>query len=221
MAKMMSVTGLMWLLAFLLPVLTFVGQNMCVWSAPRSLGDPSISLLYLSVLTVLMFLAAVLASIYLAVSGVFQRGTPGELSRRISRALACLTFMGLWILAIGSARSLRHRAFDRASHAGNPIVQALAQYRHEKGHYPESLDQLVPGYLPRIPFTGLIGYPEFVYNKDRHANETRADTYELAIFCPSAFMNFDRFFYWPSETYPDYLANQRVERIGTWAYLHE
>ena len=38
---------------------------------------------------------------------------------------------------------------------------------------------------------------------------------------PNGIMDFDVFFYWPSETYPDAIYGGVVERIGDWAYVHE
>jgi hypothetical protein len=35
--------------------------------------------------------------------------------------------------------------------AGNPIVQAMNQYRQANGYYPSTMDTLVPAYLGRVP----------------------------------------------------------------------
>ena len=136
-------------------------------------------------------------------------------------ALSCLCFIGLWILAVGSANSLRHRAFVRASQVGDRLVQAIVQYRDHKGEYPDHLDRLVPGYLEEIPYTGMIAYPEFSYRKNRNDIQTNPGSFELRIDCTSGGINFDRFIYWPSETYPDRIQDNGVERIGKWAYVHE
>jgi hypothetical protein len=45
---------------------------------------------------------------------------------------------------------------------------------------------------------------------------TAEPSWELSIPCPLGMLNWDEFFYRPSETYPE-----PVERIGTWAYVHE
>jgi hypothetical protein len=45
--------------------------------------------------------------------------------------------------------------------------------------------------------------------------------WELRVPCPIGLLNWDVFFYWPSETYPDYAYGGSVERIGGWAYVHE
>jgi hypothetical protein len=145
----------------------------------------------------------------------------GELVRRASMALNCVCFVGLWILAVGTASSLRHQAFVRSSRVGDQLVAALARYRTDKGEYPESLNQLMPGYRDEIPYTGMIAYPEFSYRKDRNDIQTKPGSYEPRINCTSGGINFDRFIYWPSETYPDRIQGNGVEPIRKWAYVHE
>lgn len=217
----MSTTGQMWLWAVLLPAITFLSQNMCVWPAPRFLGGVALMLLWGSAYTVFFFLAALPASVYFVATSLIYRNKDGELVRRISMALSCLCFIGLYLLAIRSANSLRHRTFVQASRVGDRLVQALAQYRDDKGEYPDSLDRIIPGYLEEIPYTGMIAYPGFFYRKDRNDIQTNPGSYELRIDCTSGAINFDRFIYWPSETYPDRIQDNRVERLYKWAYVHE
>jgi hypothetical protein len=217
----MSTTGQMWLWAVLLPVITFLSQNLCVWPAPRFLGVVAVVLLNASLCTLLVFIAAFPGLMYFVATSFIYRNRAGELFRRISFALSCLCFIGLWILAIGSANLLRHRSFVQASRVGDRLVHALAQYRDDKGEYPDSLDRLIPGYLEEIPYTGMIAYPEFSYSKDRNDIRTNPGSFEVRINCTSGGINFDRFIYWPSETYPDRIQGNGVERIGKWAYVHE
>ena len=40
---------------------------------------------------------------------------------------------------------------DRGYAVSAPIINALEQYKSEKGTYPDSLDELVPDYLTSIP----------------------------------------------------------------------
>jgi hypothetical protein len=69
--------------------------------------------------------------------------------------------------------------------------------------------------------TGMIGYPEFTYVRDRHYVWKNPGGYELRVDCPSGFLNWDQFIYWPSERYPDELGGNGIERVRTWAYIHE
>jgi hypothetical protein len=75
--------------------------------------------------------------------------------------------------------------------------------------------------LEEVPYTGMIAYPQFLYSKDRNDIQTNPGSYGLRIEYTSGGINFDRFIYWPSETYPDTIKDNWVERIHKWAYVHE
>jgi hypothetical protein len=45
--------------------------------------------------------------------------------------------------------------------------------------------------------------------------------WELRVPCSNGMLNWDVFFYWPSEDYPDHAYGGSIERIGKWAYVHE
>jgi len=45
--------------------------------------------------------------------------------------------------------------------------------------------------------------------------------WELSIPCGLGVLNWDVFFYWPTEDYPKRTHGGSVERIGRWAYVHE
>jgi hypothetical protein len=172
-------------------------------------------------LTIFFVLFAIPAALIFPIIGLVKRKKDGEAVRGISKAIACLCFVGFWFLAAGASESIRHRSFVAASYVGDRIVHALSEYRDKNGEYPTQLGQLVPGYLDAMPYTGMIGYPEFSYDKDHNDLETKPGEYELRIDCTSGALNWDRFIYWPSEKYPDRIQGNGVERIRAWAYVHE
>lgn len=45
--------------------------------------------------------------------------------------------------------------------------------------------------------------------------------WELRVPCSLGVLNWDVFFYWPSEVYPQRLYGGSIEQIGGWAYVHE
>jgi hypothetical protein len=49
----------------------------------------------------------------------------------------------------------------------------------------------------------------------------RDAAWELRIPCSLGILNWDVFFYWPSERYPERIYGGSTERIGRWAYVHE
>ncbi len=49
----------------------------------------------------------------------------------------------------------------------------------------------------------------------------RNTPWELGIDCPNGMLNWDVFFYWPTQDYPQRIYGGTVERIGAWCYVHE
>lgn len=117
-------------------------------------------------------------------------------------------------------RGYRTRRFAAAAERGNVINDALSRYRRVNGDYPESLEDLVPEFLDEVPFTDLMAHPEFQYTKEVSWSVPEGQ-YELLVWCGRGIGNFDRFFYWPSETYPEEGLGGWIERIRNWAYVHE
>jgi hypothetical protein len=65
----------------------------------------------------------------------------------------------------GNARENR-----RVRSEADRIVEAVRAHRRDHGVYPDSLQQLVPRYLPRLPhakYTGPMGFT-YVVSSDRH-----------------------------------------------------
>lgn len=113
----------------------------------------------------------------------------------------------------------RVRRVVPAAERAQPILSALARYQQDRGKYPETLNELIPQYLTEIPSTGVTKYPSFYYLKTPRHGLSEVG-YELGVPCVS-FHGFDRFFYWPTEVYPDHLNGNDIERVGKWAYMHE
>ena len=118
----MSATWPIWLLAVLLPAITLLGQNMCVWPTPRFLARGSDAALGFGLHG--LSLPRRPPCLGLLHRDQFHLPEHGGKLVSASLALSCLCFMPLWILAVKKARSLRHQAFVRASRVGDCIVQA-------------------------------------------------------------------------------------------------
>lgn len=70
--------------------------------------------------------------------------------------------------------------------------------------------------------TALLGEPDGSATPKNYILKLEENSpWELRIRCPLGGINWDVFFYWPSEDYPDEIYGGVVERIGDWAYVHE
>jgi hypothetical protein len=144
---------------------------------------------------------------------------------RLSAALLAGT-LGM-IALIVPLDILRMSGMQSAARRAQPLIAALETYRADRGKYPASLSDLVPDYLHRVPATGMLGYPQFSYDREARVpgrSRTRSGAspaYDLYVDCPLLLLGFDTFHYWPSQDYPDQMWGGGVERIDGWAYVHE
>lgn len=186
------------------------------WISTTSIG--TMLLVQLQILYLLPMLAAPLATPVLLVCLCFAR------TRRASRSLLpfCLLLIACCIggnLLGNKARKAGMQAFAARS---QPLIAAIFRYERDHAAPPPTLQDLVPDYLPAVPSTGMMAYPEYHY----HVGEQAADGYDgnpwaLAVFTPSGGINFDQMLYFPRQNYPAQGHGGWLEPIGDWAYVHE
>jgi hypothetical protein len=134
-------------------------------------------------------------------------------------ARASLVTMALWGVSfcgvLWYSEAKRHSEFEALAEAAQPLIEAIRQYQRDNGHPPRSLGVLVPEYIRVVPKTGHPQYADFEYAVDE------GSSWVLRVPCSTGFGNWDEFFYWPTEDYPEHTGRGSIERIGRWAYLHE
>lgn len=209
-----------WLLALLVLGVFFGGVNLSLLPLPRIFHWPAgfIATVANMYVPLLAFTAAIAVPVFL-IKALINLRRRKRFLKALNYFFACAVFAAAFMVLFIISSRIRTRAFEAAGENGEPIIAAISGYYSDNGEYPEMLTELVPDYLLEVPWTGLIGYPEFYYFKPNDRNLV-AD-YELGIFCGEGILNWDRFFYWPSEQYPDVIYGGGVERIGRWAYVHE
>lgn len=131
-------------------------------------------------------------------------------------ALVCFTTM-LGALRIGSIA--RDSAFHALATRSQPLVDAIHKYTKDTGAPPPSLKALVPGYLSKIPGTGMPAYPDYEYSTD--TTRWHGNPWVLYVFTPSGGINFDIFVYYPLQNYPKNAHGGWLEPVQNWAYVHE
>ncbi|MDH3593241.1 MAG: hypothetical protein OEM93_00175 [Rhodospirillales bacterium] len=204
----------------LVAALIFGPRVVTEYYAPDEIGVVAT----LSVLLVPMALAG-------AVGSLVMIGFRGLRRQALNVMVPCLAFLlasaGMLRLQ-GEARSL---AFEKLAERSRPLVEAIGRYERERDAPPHSLDSLVPDYLDEIPETGIEACPEYDYEAvveiaDDYGQSSgrrvaRVSRWELRVHCPIGFLNWDVFFYWPTQDYPDGIYGGAIERIADWAYVHE
>lgn len=152
---------------------------------------------------------------------------PFGLFRRASRVvvLAWLILAVAYIsLAIGGlvlGSWIRSHGFQRLALRSAPLVSAIRAYAEDHGRPPSTLGELVPRYLPRVPSTGMMAYPDYRYYVGTNAASYEGNPWALVVHAPSGGINFDKFIYFPMQNYPTRGYGGSLERVEDWAYVHE
>lgn len=147
--------------------------------------------------------------------------------RRATRftTLAWLFAAAIYVpLAIGGlllGHQIRFWGFDRLAQRSAPLVSAIRSYETAHGQPPPALSALVPTFLPQVPRTGMMAYPDYHYFVGKDAQHYDKNPWALVIFTPSGGINFDQFMYFPLQNYPESGYGGTLVRIRDWAYVHE
>ena len=153
----------------------------------------------------------------IAVIGFLVAGISWLANRHKSNAAmiaGCAAFLAATVPAIRLGAELHREAFAALPARAAPLVRAIEQFEADKGHPPDTLQELIPKYLEAIPATDVPKSPPFWFKRLNSNNR-----WELRVRASRA-LSFDYMFYWPTRDYPDWMGG-RVERIGDWAYVHE
>jgi hypothetical protein len=142
------------------------------------------------------------------------------------RAAECglffLLLVGGWILGVRFAHETRMAGMKSFTVRAEPLIEAVRQYERNHGAPPESLQSLVPTYLPEIPSTGMGAYPNYGYVTGAECrNRYRENPWALTVATPIALVNGDQMLYFPRQNYPEDGYGGSLERVREWAYVHE
>lgn len=118
-----------------------------------------------------LFVALILLFVYFMIP-VFWISDTSALIRRILGSAAVASFLSFPIMI-----PLWQWQNTTTERRADTIIQQVYAYQKQHGRYPDSLAQLVPEYLPRVPSTaeGLLFPPTFQY----HPFEYQLDSAEL------------------------------------------
>jgi hypothetical protein len=142
-----------------------------------------------------------------------RSGRPIALSLILLLAMLLGALPGAWL-----HQSLRSHAFHMLAIRSTPLVDAIRAFEQKEGSPPKSLPDLVPRYLPEVPHTGMVAYPNYEYSTGSVCED---DNRWQIVVDAGGVLNWDYFFYCPLGNYPSDIGGDWVEMIEGWAYLHE
>jgi hypothetical protein len=122
--------------------------------------------------------------------------------------------------AYRSGLESRRVRLEQAADRGRAVIDALHDFKADRGEYPDTLGALVPDYLPSAPETGMLLFRRFEYLRQPDRGLHRGcKGYQLGIVCPMTVFSWDFLFYWPNDDYPFELHASEVKTIGDWGYV--
>lgn len=159
---------------------------------------------------VLGFLAAIVYLVCVPVLLGFER----HRRRALRNGALALVFIACFLAGLSWGHRVRNRELEHLPPRAQQLVDAITAYEAKNGRPPDSLDELVPDYLDRLPNTGVGNHPNFYYFKASPESH-RGNTWVLHGPCPSVVMAFDSFVYYPRQNYEEF----GLSRIGNWGYF--
>lgn len=136
--------------------------------------------------------------------------------------LLVVLFIACGIGGIQLGQRTRMAGMRSFAHRSESLIQAIDAFQREHSAPPRSLDKLVPKYLPAVPTTGMMAYPDYVYHTGDEAQEHYlGNPWALTVDTPSGGINFDMLLYLPNGNYPKQGYGGWLEPVGDWAYVHE
>jgi hypothetical protein len=147
--------------------------------------------------------------------------------RRTSRSLGLLvvpTSVVFIVSGLGAARLGQRHRMQRIAvvvRDAEPLVRAIEGYQRAHGVPPRRLEDLVPHQLTAVPSTGMGGYPLWRYYTRAEAHLFEGNEWVLEVNTGGPGINFDVLLYFPNGAYPATGYGGIIERVGSWAYVHE
>ena len=136
--------------------------------------------------------------------------------------LISAVFIPCCIVGIMLGKKTRTVGMESFAQRSQALINAIKNYELDNNSPPPSLNDLVPNYIPTVPSTGMMAYPEYRYHVGDETKEQYADnSWALSVLTPSGGINFDMMLYLPDHNYPPHAYGGWLETVGNWGYVHE
>jgi hypothetical protein len=172
------------------------------------------------------FLPSLLILLFVLMGGIFSISAvcllfPSLRLAALTSLVICLAsavcFMG-GCLAGGSISNCIHRnAQAQIVERSKPLISAIKSYEQKFGHVPNSLEALVPEFIPKVPVTGIGESPEYKFQSLTNSSTYGNNPWVLYVDTPG----FSTFLYLPLQDYSVLSYGYVAWRIGDWAYWYQ
>lgn len=132
-----------------------------------------------------------------------------------------LIFVPSFVYGVYLGRMAWRGGIGRFIDRSRPLIEAIESYQWAYGMPPESLQALVPEFLPSVPRPAFGPTNRYLYLSGREARDFAGEPWTIRVPAPSHPMGFDQVLYFPGHDYPEVGYGGGIERIGDWGYVHE
>jgi len=210
----LALLSLLPLFTLLLPVISIPLAKFEAVS-PRGQGGLEFMLFLLfALLFALLGLAWVISAVCSPIPSI-QSGAQISLAV-CSVSIACL--FGGSLIGSYIGRRIEWKALEQLAERSRPLLAAIEAYEKKFGQPPDSLEKLMPDFLPAIPSTGIGTTPEYQYSRALTDGFYGSNKWVLEV----RQFGFNTFIYLPRQNYSSAFSHGHVvRRIGDWAYWHQ
>ncbi len=181
---------------------------------PASLSDLTLSISFLfkilSAFAVIIFLPFLVWLVFEIIQ--FYKKKTQRVDRNV---ISCFVIVSAF--CFGFFFSGHMDSFSRAVAIKNaaPLITAIEVYNDDLGEYPTTLDNLIPAYLETIPESGILGIPEYEY-------ERTDGSYEIKFSMNMFLVNWDVVSYSPNNQRKIYSRDDTLTDTGFehWKYYY-
>ena len=146
---------------------------------------------------------------------------PRQRRKALWLLLCSLVAAASFVPSINLSERIKRRALQGVMARAEPLIAAIRKFEAEHGKPPPEIAALVPGHLAALPTPGIGTAPHFTYLLTSARTDMGDNPWMLEVRPPVAGIGFDVFIYLPNQNYPKHGWGGVLERMGTWAYVHE
>ena len=139
------------------------------------------------------------------------------------RALICIVSIASLFIGVlaggGISNHILKNTLTRLAERSKPLITAINSYEHKFGQPPDTLEALVPEFIPKIPTTGIGATPDYQYRPLTNSSSYGDNKWVLQVH-PEP-LGFTTFIYLPLQDYSVLGYGNIVWKIGDWAYWNQ
>lgn len=123
-------------------------------------------------------------------------------SQGLHLLLPCLTFLIPAIICLRLSGTVQVQGFQRLIDQEEVVVAAITAFETANNQPPQTLQDLVPDFLPSIPKTLRDDYVSYQLITGTEARKYGGNSWVLKMEFPVPYFDYAFFYYFPNQNYP-------------------